>query len=85
MRLDNYGLADISEWLRAHVAALTARHEAGRENEWKVTDAPTNFIDAQLRGIVGIELHVATRLRKSEVEPEPLPRGSPPVSTTVDR
>ncbi|WP_234036592.1 FMN-binding negative transcriptional regulator [Rhodococcus sp. P-2] len=61
MRLDNYGLADISEWLRAHVAA---RHEADRENEWTVTDAPPNFIDAQLRGIVGIELHVARATEK---------------------
>ncbi|MGK2242194.1 MAG: transcriptional regulator [Rhodococcus sp. (in: high G+C Gram-positive bacteria)] len=46
---------------------LTARHESGRENEWKVTDAPPQFVDAQLRGIVGIELHVARVYGKAKL------------------
>lgn len=58
---------DDEQWLRAHVTALTARHESGRENEWKVTDAPSQFVDAQLRGIVGIELHVARVYGKAKL------------------
>jgi transcriptional regulator len=40
------------------VRALTARHEAGRVGAWKVDDAPREFVDALLRGIVGLEISV---------------------------
>ncbi|MBL8670055.1 MAG: FMN-binding negative transcriptional regulator [Alphaproteobacteria bacterium] len=46
-------------WLRALVEALTATHEAGRAAPWKVSDAPDDFIAAQLRGIVGVEIPIA--------------------------
>lgn len=45
-------------WLRRHVAALTAEHEAGRAAPWTPDDAPEGFIDALLRGIVGMRLTV---------------------------
>lgn len=45
-------------WLRAHVEALTRRHEAGRDVQWTVNDAPAEYVDAQLRGIVGVELAI---------------------------
>jgi transcriptional regulator len=47
-------------WLREVVTALTARHEAGRPSAWQVSDAPRDFIDGQLRAIVGVELAIAT-------------------------
>lgn len=47
--------------LLAIVTALTERHEAGRAKPWAVSDAPGDYIAAQLKGIVGIVLHV-TRL-----------------------
>jgi transcriptional regulator len=46
------------EWLRAFVTRLTGRHEGGREHPWAVTDAPPEYIDGQLRAIVGVELAV---------------------------
>lgn len=45
-------------WLRTHVEALTARHEVGRDVPWKVNDAPAAYVEAQLRGIVGVELAI---------------------------
>ena len=39
---------------------FTARHEAGRPSPWRVSDAPGDFIDGQLRAIVGVELTIAT-------------------------
>jgi transcriptional regulator len=48
------------EWLRDVVTWLTARHEAGRPSPWLVTDAPDEFIDSQLRAIVGVELTITT-------------------------
>ncbi|AVH45013.1 transcriptional regulator [Agrobacterium tumefaciens] len=40
------------------VSRLTQRHEADRTSSWVLTDAPENFISAQLRGIVGIRMPV---------------------------
>lgn len=47
-----------ADWLVAAVTALTYHHEAERPGRWRVTDAPSGFIDAQLNAIVGIEMHV---------------------------
>lgn len=44
------------KWLRDIVTRLTDKHEATRADRWHVTDAPTSYIDGQLRGIVGVEL-----------------------------
>jgi transcriptional regulator len=51
-------LHDDVDWLRAHVGALTAAHEAGQERRWRVEDAEPAYLAAQLRGIVGIELRI---------------------------
>jgi transcriptional regulator len=47
---------DDAEWLRDAVTRLTTRHEGARVQPWAVSDAPEDFIRAQLKGIVGIEL-----------------------------
>lgn len=47
------------DWLRAQVGRLTALHERQRAAPWAVEDAPEPFIEAQLRGIVGIEIAIA--------------------------
>jgi transcriptional regulator len=48
------------EWLRDVVGRLTARHEAGRPAPWHLSGAPGEYIDAQLRAIVGIELTITS-------------------------
>ncbi|CAO3439434.1 FMN-binding negative transcriptional regulator [Azospirillum argentinense] len=40
------------------VTRLTERHEASRPRPWAVNDAPPEFIQAQLRGIVGVRLPI---------------------------
>jgi transcriptional regulator len=45
-------------WLRDFVSRLTDRHESERAAPWKVTDAPADFIERQLGGIVGLEIPV---------------------------
>ncbi|MGF6824383.1 transcriptional regulator [Microbacterium sp. ZKA21] len=47
-----------AEWLRDAVADLTEMHESERAQPWAITDAPADFIDEQLPGIVGIEISV---------------------------
>jgi len=50
-----------AERLRALVDRLTDKHEAQFERPWKTTDAPPNYIDSQLKAIVGFEMQI-TRL-----------------------
>jgi transcriptional regulator len=45
-------------WLRAHLERLTDAHEAGFANPWKVSDAPADYINQQMRGIVGLEMPI---------------------------
>lgn len=40
------------------VTRLTETHEKGRANPWAVSDAPPDFVRAQLKGIVGVEMTV---------------------------
>ncbi len=42
------------------VETLTRRHEAGRAEPWAVSDAPEEYVRAQLRGIVGVALRIET-------------------------
>jgi len=43
------------------VTRLTDRHEGGRADRWRVSDAPGAFVSAQLKGIVGLRMKI-TRL-----------------------
>jgi transcriptional regulator len=47
-------------WLRDMVTRLTRRHEDHRPRPWAVADAPPDYIEGQLRAIVGVELTIAT-------------------------
>lgn len=44
--------------LLAHVAELSNRHEAGFPEPWQVSDAPPDYIDKQLRAIVGFRFTI---------------------------
>lgn len=51
-------LIEDSEGLLQLVSRLSAQHEAGREQPWAVSDAPTDYIDTMLRAIVGFALPI---------------------------
>jgi transcriptional regulator len=62
----NYEAVHISgrvEWfdapaaLEAVVRDLTILHEGDHANPWRIEDAPRDYIDGLLRGIVGVALH----------------------------
>ena len=50
---------DDRERLRAVVTRLTERFETPRAEPWAVSDAPADFIDGMLKGIVGFALPIA--------------------------
>ena len=54
-------------WVRSHVEALTHLHEHARPTPWHVTDAPGDYIDRLVLGIVGIEIPIARVLGKWKV------------------
>jgi transcriptional regulator len=40
------------------VTTLTEKYESGRATPWAVSDAPADYIASQLKGIVGVVIHV---------------------------
>lgn len=56
-----------AEWLRGQVGELTATHEAVRAQPWAVDDAPEDFVRAQLKGIVGMEIEITSIIGKWKV------------------
>ena len=58
---------DDSQWVRAQVGRLVARHESMQPKPWQVSDAPEEFIEKQLSAIVGIEIPIAKLVGKWKV------------------
>jgi transcriptional regulator len=55
---------DDAAWLREFVTGLTDVHEQGRANRWQVSDAPADYINANLRAIVGFEIAISSVVGK---------------------
>ncbi len=52
-------LHDDPTWTRDLVTRLTDHHESRLDGAaWAVSDAPSGFIEAQLRGIIGVEIPI---------------------------
>lgn len=65
---------DDIEFVRQSVHELTAKYEATRERPWAITDAPSRYIEGQLRAIVGVELlitRVDAKAKLSQNRPDP--------------
>ena len=60
-------IVEDQEWLRGLVERLTNRYEAGRPQPWKVADAPGDFVDKQLRAIIGLEIPITRLVGKWKV------------------
>ncbi|WP_346827533.1 FMN-binding negative transcriptional regulator [Serratia inhibens] len=59
-----YGVPRVTEdagWLRQQLEGLTALQEGRQPEPWRIDDAPANYIAAQIKGIVGIEIAVTRR------------------------
>lgn len=56
----NARVVDDADWLRAQIDAITGQQEGQRDKPWAVQDAPEDFIRAQLKGIIGVEIEITT-------------------------
>jgi transcriptional regulator len=57
-------IRDDERFVRGMVARLTRRHEAAEPKPWKMSDAAPEYIDEELRHIVGIEIAVTSLVGK---------------------
>lgn len=60
-------------WLKKHLCQLTGQHERGRAQPWAVDDAPTDFTERLMQGIVGVEVKIEKltgKLKASQNQPE---------------
>lgn len=51
---------DDKDWLTGQIAELTDSQEARRTEPWQVTDAPDAYVQAQIKGIIGLEIDIAS-------------------------
>lgn len=56
-----------AERLLKVVTALTDRHESGRAQPWRVSDAPADYIDGMLKAIVGFALPIKRLVGKRKL------------------
>ncbi len=47
-----------ANWLLDQVTSLTSQQEAGQEQPWAVSDAPTNYIELMLKAIISLEIPI---------------------------
>lgn len=53
-----------AERIAALLARLTERFESQRKSPWRLTDAPNEFIDKMIAGVVGFELEIEEMIGK---------------------
>jgi transcriptional regulator len=58
---------DDAEWLQRQVRQLTDQFEEGRSPVWSVEDASSEYVDRQVRAIVGIEIDVVAVQGKAKL------------------
>jgi transcriptional regulator len=54
----NIKLIEDAQWLRSHVAQMTNIHEPTYQSNWKLDDAPEDYVQMMLKAIIGIEIEV---------------------------
>jgi transcriptional regulator len=57
-------LIDDPHWLRKHVSQMTNIHEPTYQSQWKLEDAPEEYIQMMLNAIVGIEIQITSLVGK---------------------
>lgn len=58
---------DDPDWLQRQVRILTSQFEAGRSPEWRVEDAPSEYVERQVKAIVGLEIDVVAIQGKAKL------------------
>ena len=57
-------LKEDPQWIRQHVSQLTDTHEPTYQSDWKLDDAPEDYVQMMLKAIVGIEIKISSLVGK---------------------
>jgi len=60
-------IRDDERFVRGVVARLTRTHEASQPVPWKMGDSPADYIDEQLKHIVGLEIDITRLVGKAKL------------------
>ena len=60
----NIKLIEDAKWLRSHVAQMTDIHEPTYQSNWKLDDAPEEYVQTMLKAIIGIEIDIQSLVGK---------------------
>jgi transcriptional regulator len=58
---------DDPQWLQRQVRELTDQFETGRSPQWRVEDSSRDYVERQVRAIVGIEIDVVAIIGKAKL------------------
>lgn len=64
---------DDPEWVYSQLTDLTDMNEKARDERWRVTDAPPDYVDSQVRALVGLEIvvdRVEGKVKASQNQPQ---------------
>lgn len=53
-----------AQYLLNHLSEMTNHHEKIRNSAWQITDAPENYIDQMLKGMIGLEIKITSMVGK---------------------
>ena len=57
-------LIEDAQWLRSHVSQMTNIHEPTYQSNWKLDDAPEEYVQRMLKAIIGIEIEISSLVGK---------------------
>lgn len=57
-----------SAWIKRQLNNFTGQNESGREKEWKLSDAPENYLNLKIKAIIGLEIEIVSIEAKFKFE-----------------
>ncbi len=66
-------IIELTEWLGGQVGELTESMEKRRQTPWRPGDAPSDFIESQMKAIVGLEIRITDMKGKWKMSQNRLP------------
>ena len=59
-----FSLINDPSWIRQHVSQMTSIHEPTYQSNWKLDDAPEEYVQMMLQAIIGVEIEVSSLVGK---------------------
>ncbi|TQC96177.1 FMN-binding negative transcriptional regulator [Moraxellaceae bacterium AER2_44_116] len=73
-----------ANWIFQQISTLTSLHEQSQTKPWKVTDAPSDYIDRMISAIVGIEIEITNIIGKSKMSQNQVTHNQQSVGTALN-